>query len=203
MFPLRDVIPARTTPWVTYGLLGVAVCFFAAERLSIAPGGSAWPWLLSPFSPHGWLKFSANAVCLWIFGENVEDRFGHDRFLIFYLVAASMAGVSQVVLGGAAAPTIASSGGVAAIMAAYFVMFPYSRVLVGLFLIVFVDVIELPALFIVLFWTTFTFAPPAGDYVPGAGPGGLYALGAGVVIGVIGAWLLKRPERQRVEWWGR
>ena len=201
MFPLRDVIPSRTTPWITYGLVGVAVCLFVAERLSIAPIASAWPWLLSPLVHHGWLKLSANVICLWIFGDNVEDRFGHARFLIFYLVAAAVAGVSQVLLCGAPAPAMASSGAVIAVMAAYFMLFPYSRVLVGVFLVLFIDVIELPALFVVLFWTTFTFAPPAGDLVPGAGPGGLCALGAGVVIGVLGALLLKRPERQRVEWW--
>lgn len=201
MFPLGDVIPSRTTPWVTYGLVGVGVCFFAAGRLSIGLGTNAWPLLLSPFMNRGWAMFVANLLCLWIFGDNVEDRFGHGRFLLFYLAAAAAAGAVQVLWCGAVGPTAASSGAIAAIMAAYFVLFPYSRVLVGVFLIVVVDVIELPALFVVLLWTAVTFAPPAADLAPGAGRGAMCALGAGIAIGVIGARALRRPERQRVDWW--
>src|SRR5688572_32280522 len=109
MFPISDVIPSRTTPVVTVALIAVNVVVFLYERtLSepllqqfVASYGLIPAWFSVPalftsqFLHAGWMHIISNMLYLWIFGDNVEDRLGHVRFLIFYLGAGAAAAILQ------------------------------------------------------------------------------------------------------------
>lgn len=167
MFPVSDVIPSRSTPVVTIGLMAATAAGFLyqvqldawelgtlVERYGVVPGRSTWqPALVSLFLHTGWLHAGTNLLYLWLFGPNVEDVLGRLRFLLFYLACGGVAGVVQTLTQPpAAAPMIGASGAVAGIMGAYLVLYPRSRVLTAVFLFPPVDLVEIPALFYMGMW---------------------------------------------------
>ena len=217
MIPLRDVIPSRTTPWVTLGLLAinalVFVCQFAAgdtQQLlldyGLVPARFSWLNLTTALFLHaGWLHLGSNLLALWLFGENVEDRMGHGRFLAFY----ALAGYAALLLDAwthpaTSVPIIGASGAVAGVMGAYLVLFPYSRVLVLLPLIAYLDIVEVPAVMFLALWAVMQILAGVGRLPDASDPGGIAFMTqlGGFVAGVVGVWLFRRPERDRVEWWG-
>src|SRR6478609_11164816 len=162
MFPVSDVIPSRTTPYVTVGLIVLNTLAFLFEwqmsdrelqRFLMVYGAvpaylSAPSILTSMFLHGGWLHFGGNMLYLWIFGDNVEDRFGHGRFLAFYLFAGACAALLQTLFNPfSSVPMVGASGAIAGVMGAYFVLYPQSRVLTLIFLFIFVDIVEIPAIF--------------------------------------------------------
>jgi membrane associated rhomboid family serine protease len=219
MIPLRDVIPSRTTPYVTIGVIAVNVLAFWFE-LSLSPGSRqvfireygivpaefAWPALFSSMFLHGgWLHIVGNMWYLWIFGDNVEDRMGHGRYLVFYLLGGAMAGIAHALVNpDSYTPTIGASGAVAAVMGAYFVLYPRSRVLTLIPLFIFIEIIEIPAVFFLGFWFLMQLFSGAGSIAHTSGSQGgiaFWAHVAGFVVGLGTVFLFRRPERQRVEWW--
>jgi len=95
---------------------------------------------------------------LWIFGDNVEDRLGHFRFLIFYLLCGFAAGLAHVYANpDSVVPTVGASGAISGVLGAYFVLFPHSRVITLIPIFFFFDVIELPAFFFLGFWFLMQF----------------------------------------------
>src|SRR5262245_40452710 len=109
MFPISDVIPSRTTPYVIIGIIAVnALAFLYEIRLSepelqtfvqtfgVVPAYFSWMAVLTSMFLHsGWLHFLGNMLYLWIFGDNVEDRLGHGRFVLFYLLCGAAAALGQ------------------------------------------------------------------------------------------------------------
>ena len=92
------------------------------------------------------MHFLGNMLFLWIFGDNVEDRLGHGRFVVFYLLCGAVAALAHVMSEpGSPIPTIGASGAVAGVMGAYFVLYPHSRILTLLPLFIFWQIIEVPA----------------------------------------------------------
>jgi membrane associated rhomboid family serine protease len=167
MFPISDVIPSRTTPYVTIGLIGVnAVAFLyelqldtpelrhLTEIFGVVPASFSLPAVLTSMFLHGgWMHVLGNMLYLWIFGDNVEDRFGHVRYFLFYLACGAAAALGQVAMDPASTvPMIGASGAIAGIMGAYFVLYPQSRVLTAVFIVVFMDLIEVPAIFFLGIW---------------------------------------------------
>ena len=220
MIPLRDIIPSRTTPWVTYSIFGANIAVFLytimlPERdfdrfvlhYGLTPAAFSWiSALTSTFIHADILHVASNMLCLWIFGDNVEDRMGHGRFLVFYLLAGLAAALGQTYAGpDATLPLIGASGAIAGVMGAYFVLFPTARVLVLVFVIFFVNIIEVPAILFLGFWFVLQVLSGFGQYGHRSLQGGVafWAHAAGFVAGVVGVWIFKRPERQRVDWWGR
>ncbi len=218
MIPLRDVIPARTTPWVTFLLIGLNVLVFFHEislgsrdatrfifTYGLVPARFSWETAVTSMFIHGgWLHIGGNLLSLWIFGDNVEDRMGHGRFLLFYVLAGLVGNLAQTASSpGSAIPLVGASGAIAGVMGAYLITFPYSRILVLVFLLFFIDVVELPAVFFLVFWFFMQLVSGVGQLanVPGANVG-FWAHVGGFVTGVIGVWVFRRPERQRVDWWG-
>ena len=220
MIPLRDVIPSRTTPFVTVGIIAVNVLAFWFE-LSLSPGDRqifireygvvpaefAWPGLFSSMFLHGgWLHIVGNMWYLWIFGDNVEDRMGHGRYLVFYLLCGALAGLAHALVNpDSYIPTIGASGAVAGVMGAYFVLYPRSRVLTLIPLFVFIEIIEIPALYFLGFWFLLQLFSGVGSVAHTAGTHGgiaFWAHVAGFAAGLGGVFIFRRPERQRVEWWG-
>ncbi len=218
MIPLRDVIPSRTTPWVTYLLIGLNVLVFLYENslgdrqlqrlffeYGLVPAAPSLVTAISSMFLHdGWLHIGGNMLSLWIFGDNVEDRMGHGRFIVFYLLAGLVAALTQtIVSAGSPLPLIGASGAIAGVMGAYLVLFPHSRVLVLLFLFIFVDVVEIPAVFFLGFWFLMQVFSGIGRLADSRISGGVafWAHAGGFLTGVLGVWIFRKRQRQQVDWW--
>lgn len=217
MFPLRDVIPSRTTPVVTFSLILLnAVAFLYEWTLPPhALGAFITAWGIVPaevatapvtlvtamFLHSGAAHLAGNLLFLWIFGDNVEDRFGHGRFLVFYLAAGVAAGLAQAMaIPDSQIPVIGASGAIAAVMGAYFVLFPKSRVVMLIWLLFYIDFVEIPAVLFLGFWFLYQFLGSLGSTGDVGGIAFVAHLG-GFVVGAALGRLLARPERQDVGWW--
>jgi membrane associated rhomboid family serine protease len=167
MFPVSDVIPSRTTPYVTIGLIALnALAFLYEFRMTpgelqtlvdawgVVPADVSWTSLVtSQFLHAGWVHLLGNMLYLWIFGDNVEDRLGHSGFLVFYLACGALAALGHVqAQPGSDVPLIGASGAVAGVMGAYFVLYPRSRVLTAVVLVVYLDLVEIPAIYFLGIW---------------------------------------------------
>jgi membrane associated rhomboid family serine protease len=219
VIPLRDVIPSRTTPYVTIGIIAINALAFWFElslpaparhaflfEFGLVPAAFAWSTLVSSMFLHaGWLHVIGNMWFLWIFGDNVEDRLGHGRYLAFYLLSGAVAGFAQALINPASyVPTIGASGAIAGVMGAYFVLYPHSRVLTLIWLFVFVDIVEIPAVYFLGFWFLMQLFSGVGSVAQTAGSQGgiaFWAHVAGFLFGIAAVFVLRRPERQRAEWW--
>ena len=218
MIPIRDVIPSRTTPWVTLVLIGVNLAVFAyelvlpedafrtfAREAGLVPAGFSWTAATTSLFVHGNLiHISGNLVALWVFGENVEDQLGHGRYLAFYLAAGNAAALADVwATPQSTIPLIGASGAIAGVLGAYFVMFPRSRVLVLIPVFFFVDLVEVPAVLFAGIWFGLEVLGNVGRLaMPSVGGGAFWAHLGGLTAGLSLVALLRRPERSRVEWWG-
>jgi membrane associated rhomboid family serine protease len=222
MIPLRDVIPSRTTPVVTISLIVLNVLVFLYEfslgervnefiiAFGLIPAAFSWVTLLTSMFLHGgFLHCAGNMLYLWIFGDNVEDRFGHGRFLAFYLLCGTVAALAQTIMSpDSVVPMVGASGAIAGVMGAYFVMYPHSRIVTLLPIFIFIQLIEVPAIFFLGIWFLMQFLSGVGSIATAASrqPAGgvaFWAHIAGFVAGVAGVFVFRRPERQRVEWWDR
>ena len=166
MFPIGDDDSTRRSwPIVTVVLIAINVAVFLLElqlgdafiqkwafvpsRFAADPAGQ-WPTLFTAMFMHGgWLHLGGNMLYLWIFGDNVEDRFGPVRYLIFYFVAGLAATFAQyAVTPGSSVPNVGASGAIAGVLGAYLLMFPKARVdvLLGR------QVVAMPAFLVLGFW---------------------------------------------------
>src|SRR5436305_1076475 len=167
MIPLRDVIPSRTTPYITITIIvlnALAWLFELAlprdflpvflQANGVVPADFHAMTLITSMFLHGsWSHVIGNMWYLWIFGDNVEDRVGHGRFIVFYLLCGMLAALGQVAVDPSSMlPTIGASGAIAGVMGAYFVLYPHSRVLTLIPWIIIGEVIELPATVLLWFW---------------------------------------------------
>jgi membrane associated rhomboid family serine protease len=221
MIPLRDIIPSRTTPFVTVGLIAVNVLVFLYQATlppraslsflytwSMVPAGFAWPTLVTSMFLHGgWLHLLGNMLYLWIFGDNVEDRVGHGRFVFFYLGCGIAAGLAHLISNPMSiVPTVGASGAIAGVMGAYFVLYPRSRILTLIPLIIYFEVIEVPAILFLGFWFVLQLLSGVGTLGRAdAASGGIafWAHIAGFVAGASLIFVARRPERVRPEWWSK
>jgi membrane associated rhomboid family serine protease len=214
MFPVSDVIPSRTVPAVTIGLIAVNVLIFFYQLLlppvaleqfvaayAVIPAWFWWPSLVtSQFLHGGWMHILWNMVYLWIFGDNVEDHLGHCGFLLFYLGAGASAALLQILFNPfSGVPMLGASGAIAGVMGAYFVLYPHSRVLTAIFLVFFFDLVEIPAIFFLGIWFLLQLVNGLGSLgVRNAAGGGtaFWAHIGGFVVGVaVGAVLRARDRR--------
>ncbi len=216
MFPLRDVIPSRTTPGVTIGLIVVNALVFVwqltlpehametwFQRYGLVPAHFMWTAAFTSMFLHaGWWHIGGNLLFLWIFGDNVEDRMGHARFLVFYLLTGVTAALAQTWANPESVlPLVGASGAIAGVMGAYLVLFPHSRVLVLVFLLFYIDVVEIPAVFFLGLWFVMQLVLGVGRMASDSAMGGVayWAHAAGFVFGIIGVWIFRKPERQQWE----
>ena len=220
MIPLRDVIPSRSTPVVTTAIIVVNVMVFLLQlslgeaegdafirTYGLVPASFAWPNVVTSMFLHGGLMHAGgNMLYLWIFGDNVEDRMGHGRFLVFYVLCGAVAALAQTVaVPDSIVPMVGASGAIAGVMGAYFVMYPKSRIVTLIPIFVFIQLVEVPAVVFLGLWFLLQFLSGLGSTMgPEAGISGgiaFWAHVAGFVAGVVGVFAFRRPERQRVEWW--
>jgi membrane associated rhomboid family serine protease len=218
MLPLRDVIPSRTTPYVTVTIiiLNALAWFYEVsmprEQLSVflqlfgvVPAAFSAPTLLTSMFLHGsWSHVIGNMWYLWIFGDNVEDRLGHGRFVVFYLLCGTVAAFGQILIDPQSTlPTIGASGAIAGVMGAYFVLYPQSRVLTLVTLIIFWEIIELPAIMLLGFWFLMQlFSAGAIAVTASTGGGGVAFMAhvAGFVMGMVAVFAF-RKKQQPDTWW--
>ncbi len=156
MLPIRDQLPSRSTPIVTYVLLAANIAAYIAEIVAIAGGTPpqrlVTEWGLVParfleapvqdlttvatsmfmHDPGGWpLHLAGNMLFLWIFGDNVEDALGKLNYLVFYILSGCAAAFAQVAIDpGSQIPMIGASGAVSGVLAAYGTLYPRSPILV-------------------------------------------------------------------------
>lgn len=201
MFPIGDDnSAARTAPVVTYALIALNVLVFFLElnggepfierwsvvprRLIQNPGGDFITIFTSMFMHGGWLHLGGNMLYLWIFGDNVEDRFGHAKFTLFYLLCGIAATVAQVVVStGSNVPNLGASGAIAGVLGAYLILFPRGnvRVLMGR------SVVPMPALAVIGLWIVLQFINGVGSITQSAETGGVAYMAhiGGFVAGLI------------------
>ena len=218
MIPLRDVIPSRTTPYITVTIILLnALGWFYEVSLpqrvltpflyvyGVVPAAFSPATLVTSMFLHGsWWHIIGNMWYLWIFGDNVEDRVGHGRFIIFYLMCGIAAALGQVAMDPTSTvPTIGASGAIAGVMGAYFVLYPQSRVLT-LIPWIFIQIVELPAIVLLGFWFLMqllnagVIAGTAGTH--GSGGVAFAAHVAGFIVGALGVFIFRRRDR---DYWGR
>lgn len=218
MIPLKDVIPSRTRPVVTTSLVVInALVFLLQLTLSpseverfvytfgLVPAYFSVPSLFTSMFIHGGLAHvGGNLLYLWIFGDNIEDRLGHGRFVVFYLATGVAAALAQTAMDPASTiPMVGASGAIAGVLGGYFVLYPQSRVLT---LFPFpVMLFEVPAFVFLGLWFLLQFVSGLGSLAASSDglPGGVafWAHVMGFVAGAALVRLLQRPERARVEWW--
>ena len=212
MIPLRDVIPSRTTPYITITiiLLNALAWLYEVsmpERVltrflylyGVVPAAFSPATLITSMFLHGsWSHVIGNMWYLWIFGDNVEDRVGHGRFIVFYLFCGIAAALGQVAMDpNSMLPTIGASGAIAGVMGAYFVLYPHSRVLT-LIPFIWLQVVELPAVVLLGFWflmqlfSAGTIAMTASSH--GSGGVAFAAHVVGFVVGLVGIFVFKKRE---------
>ena len=187
MFPIGDDNSSRrTVPIVTYALIAINLVFFFLElsggeafiqqwafvprRFLANPGGDFPTLFTSMFMHAGWLHLLGNMLYLWIFGDNVEDRFGHVKFTIFYLLCGIAATFAQLAFSsGSNIPNLGASGAIAGVLGAYILLFPKTRVnvLMGR------GVIPMPALAVIGLWIVLQFVSGIGSISNTAESGGV------------------------------
>jgi membrane associated rhomboid family serine protease len=232
MFPIRDTVPSRNYPYMTRLLIVVNALAFIYELMLPEraleqfmylfgivparfthpewaayvgfPGGDYMPFLTHMFLHGGWLHIISNMWTLWIFGDNVEDRMGSFRFLAFYLLCGVAAGIAHMAINpNSAIPSVGASGAIAGVLAAYFLWFMHSRVLVMIPIIIFPFFVELPAVLYLGFWfVSQLFSGTAALVSPQEGGGiAFWAHIGGFVAGALLCWLFlkPRPERAPIE----
>ncbi|MEA5596629.1 rhomboid family intramembrane serine protease [Rivularia sp. UHCC 0363] len=173
MFPLYDENPTRITPYITYGLIGMNVLVFLHEftlpdaqlqqffqlyavipqQLTASFGGAInqpvpeWATLFtSQFLHGGWWHLISNMVFLWVFGNNIEDRLGHFKYIVFYLACGALAALCQWFIGmDSTIPSLGASGAIAGVLGAYLIRFPHTLVRTLIFLGFFITTLRVPA----------------------------------------------------------
>jgi membrane associated rhomboid family serine protease len=218
MIPLRDVIPSRTTPYITVTIIvlnAVAWLFELSlprellpvflQVYGVVPGRFHALTLLTSMFLHGsWMHVIGNMWYLWIFGDNVEDRVGHGRFIVFYLLCGFVAALGQIAIAPTSLlPTIGASGAIAGVMGAYLILYPHSRVLTLIPLIIFWEVIEIPALVLLGFWflmQLFSAGAIAATASTGGGGVAFMAHVAGFLTGILGVFVFRQPQRPEEYW---
>jgi membrane associated rhomboid family serine protease len=147
----------------------------------------------------GWMHFLGNMWFLHIFGDNVEDRFGHWGYLVFYLVCGVAASITHLVTGpGSTVPTIGASGAIAGVMGAYLVSYPHARVLAVIPIFFFLEMLVLPAPIFLGIWFVIQFFQGVATITDVQTTGvAWWAHIGGFVAGAAAAWLLGKGHALR------
>ncbi len=177
-----------------YGLIPAEL----TSSLGGGPEGRTSVGLLSVvtslFLHGGWVHLLGNMLYLWIFGNNIEDRFGRVRFVAFYLVGGAAAAVSQVLISpDSDVPVIGASGAIAAILGAYLVLYPRARVLSLVFLGFFYQLLQVPAVIVLGLWFGLQLIDGVASLGGSASSGGvaLFAHIGGFLTGVATALIVR------------
>ncbi|OQY48728.1 MAG: hypothetical protein B6242_01540 [Anaerolineaceae bacterium 4572_78] len=174
MIPLRDTIPSKTFPIVNVTIIVVNIIIFGFEFLmpeseltkfiftygfiplnATQEGGlnNLFPLFTSMFLHGSWMHLFSNMLALFIFGDNIEDTMGHQGYLTFYVLGGVVAGLSHYWFSPLSAiPVVGASGAISAVLGAYLILFPHSKILTLIPLFVIFYTVEIPAAVYLIFW---------------------------------------------------
>ena len=187
MLPIGDDNSARrSVPLVTYALIALNLLFFFIElsggdafiekwafvpsRFLANPGADFLTIFTSMFMHAGWVHLGGYMLYLWIFGDNVEDRFGPVKFLVFYLLCGIAATLAQLTFSmGSNIPNLGASGAIAGVLGSYILLFPQGRVRV----LQGQQIIQVPALIVIGFWIVLQLFSGIGSITAAADTGGV------------------------------
>lgn len=219
MIPIRDNIPTRTIPIITVGIIVVNILIFLWQTMALHGQASyalykyyglvprefatavATRWELLPYNVltiftsmflHGGLfHLGGNMLYLWIFGNNIEDALGHKRFILFYLLSGIAAAACQFFYDPASTvPMIGASGAVSGILGAYLVLYPHARIKTILIIIIFIKIVEIPAILLLTLWFFMQFLYANMEGIA------WYAHIGGFIFGLVTVKLLARKKRR-------
>ncbi len=214
MMPIGDDDSGRrNVPLVTYALIAFNVLFFLIELSAGDAFIQQWAFVPSRFLANpvldfptlftsmfmhsGWVHLGGNMLYLWIFGDNVEDRFGPVKFLVFYLLCGIGATFAQLAFSlGSSVPNLGASGAIAGVLGAYLVMFPQGRVqvLMGR------GVIPMPAIIVVGLWFVLQFFNGIASISNAADTGGVAYMAhvGGFITGFVLTFVLGGSSSRRL-----
>ena len=214
MIPIKDQIPTRRVPIVNYVLIGINILVFLYQlllgpneldqfvqafalipvQLTTGVGvGDVADVFTSMFMHAGWAHIGGNMLYLWIFGDNVEDVMGRGTYLIFYLTGGILASLAHIATNvNSFIPTVGASGAIAAVLGAYMVLYPQSRVMTLLTLGYFIRLTAVPAVILLGFWFVLQFFQGVASFGATVGP---YRWFCSRVCARVA--LLPQPERLR------
>jgi len=234
LLPLRDDNPRRSVPVVTYLLIGLNLfAFFWQMSLGPAleptlfarafiparfwiPGNwvfDLYTIVLSMFLHGGLLHIGSNMLYLWIFGDNIEDRLGKGRYLVFYLACGFIATLAHAIFSpGSRIPAIGASGAIAGVLGAYLVLYPHARAMTLIPIFFFITTREIPAVIILGLWFVLqlfsgvgslgvTDAQDMGGVAYFAHIGGFVA--GLILIGLFGGFARTRRPQPPPPWWAQ
>jgi membrane associated rhomboid family serine protease len=224
MIPLRDENPSRTVSLVNITLILANVSVFIYQNFFIS--GGAAPLLLrlgcipyefthfvdiSPpalvsvpltiitamFMHGGWVHLLGNMLFLWIFGDNIEDKLGHFRYLSFYLLCGLIASLSHILTNiSSQVPSIGASGAIAGVMGAYMVLFPRARIRTLLILGIFIQIVRIPAIVMLGYWILIQVLSGFAEFGSRTGGGiAWFAHIGGFIAGFFLIMVMKKPEK--------
>ena len=231
MIPVRDRNPSGTFPYVTIGIITLNICIFLYElslgsdlaifvyQYGVVPSkithyfqthdsipiNTFFPFLSSTFLHAGVLHLIGNMWFLWIFGDNIEDKLGHFKYFVFYILCGAIASSVHVFFNSESQlPCIGASGAIAAVLGAYMITFPRARVTTIIPIFIFIQIIELPAVIVLGFWILIQFFSGTMSSTASASGGGVawWAHIGGFVSGIIlfttiRILFVRKPARRR------
>ena len=213
MFPIRDTQPSYSKPVVTVLIIVANLLVFLYEfsmdpytlnefiaQYGLVPDQFHVSAIFTSMFIHGgWLHVLGNMWFLWIFGDNIEDIMGHEKYLLFYLTCGVVAALTQVFFSGDShVPMVGASGAIAGVMGAYMVKFPRARILTLIPIIIFFTWLEIPAWFMLIYWFAMQLFSGVGSisntqYAQGGTA--FFAHVGGFVAGMILVNLMARRQR--------
>jgi membrane associated rhomboid family serine protease len=231
MIPIRDKNPSGTFPYVTIGIIVINVLIFLYE-LSLGSGlgefimkfgvvplkvsyysqasdltvtNTFFPFISSMFLHGGFIHLIGNMWFLWIFGDNIEDKLGHFKFIAFYFLCGIIASSVHVFFNSQSnVPCIGASGAIAGVLGAYMVTFPRARVVTIVPIFVFIQIMELPAIVVLGFWFVIQFFSGVASITASTSGAGVawWAHIGGFAAGVIILYIVRifsarKPVRRR------
>jgi len=181
MIPIKDNIPTKVFPIISTSIIFVNVLIFLWQRLmnsgidnhtiykyyglvpheltlALTANHELLPYNIltiftSMFLHGGYFHLAGNMLYIWIFGNNIEDAIGHKKFILFYFFSGIIAAVFQFLYDPQSnVPMIGASGAVSGILGAYLILFPYAKVKTVMFIVIFIKVVELPAMLLLSIW---------------------------------------------------
>ncbi|MBN1668806.1 MAG: rhomboid family intramembrane serine protease [Anaerolineales bacterium] len=224
MIPIRDQIQTRRVPFVNYLLIAANILVFIVQWLAgpqqeqlvyefaLIPAqitanlslANISDIFTSMFMHAGLAHIGGNMLYLWIFGDNVEDSMGHGRFLFFYLAGGIFASLAHIFTNpGSQIPTVGASGAIAAVLGAYLVLYPQSKVLTIIPLGFFIRLTMLPAFLVLGLWFVLQFFQGVLTLGgPDVGGVAFWAHIGGFVVGVVlGKLLARRRHTEAGQYW--
>ncbi|MFZ5634927.1 MAG: rhomboid family intramembrane serine protease [Bacillota bacterium] len=225
MIPLRDSVRPRRSPYINWLLIALNLYVFIREiilppallnevfyTLGVIPsnvihlmvtGAALDPVLITfitaMFLHGGWMHVLSNMLFLWVFGDNVEDRLGHLRYLLFYLAAGIIGSIAHILANPTSeVPIIGASGAIAGVLGAYFVSFPRARILALIPIIFFFTLAEIPAVIFLAMWFILQLFNGAASLGGAANTVAWWAHIGGFVAGVI---IIKIMAPKKISWY--